>query len=103
VLLSPDVWVAPDGAIHAGNLEAAKRIDLRALNRPKAREYRALWIGIIRLAAAHEPDLHRRLMGFPDDLPDLAHLRPPGGNARLQGVNQCCCAQRQRGTLAANH
>ena len=101
VLLSPNVWVSPEGAMHATNPEAAKLIDLLGLDRPKAREYRALWTGIIKLAAAHDPALHQRLMGFPDDLPDLARLRPPGGNARLKGLEQCFFAQKQCGTLAS--
>jgi len=29
--------------------------------------------------------LYRRLMGFPDDLPNLARFRPPGGNTRAEG------------------
>jgi HNH endonuclease len=102
-LLSPNVWVSADGAIHANHPEAAKLIDLLGLDRPRAREYRTLWIGIIKLAAVHDPDLHRRLMGFPDDLPDLARLRPPRGNARLEGVNRCFFAQKQRGTLTGTY
>ena len=35
----------------------------------------------------------------PDDLPDLSRLCPPGGNSRLDGVEQSYFAQRQRGEL----
>ncbi len=62
-----------------------------------------LWIGIIALAAAHDPNLYQRLMGFPDDLPNLPRLRPPGGNARPDGVNQSRFAQKQRGMVAATY
>jgi len=36
-------------------------------------------------------------LGFPDDLPDLASKRPPGGNTRPNGLNQSCFEQRKRG------
>jgi hypothetical protein len=103
VLLAPDVSVSSDGAIHSNTTEAARLIDSLGLNRPRAREFRALWIGIIKLAFVHDPDLYQRLMGFPDDLPDLARLRPPGGNTRREGVKQSYFAQKQQGTLPATH
>ena len=45
----------------------------------------ALWLRNIELAAEHSPDQYVQLMGFPDDLPDLARLRPPAGNSRPDG------------------
>jgi hypothetical protein len=99
VLLSPDVWVTGDGAIQAGNPEAAMRIDLLGLDRPKAREFRSLWIGIIKRAAAHEPALYQRLLGFPEDLPELSRLRPPKGNTRPEGIQQSCSVRKKLGTL----
>lgn len=101
VLLSPGVSVSPDGAIHAGSSEAALLIDAIGLDRPRAREFRTLWLGIIRLAAAHEPELYQQPMGYPPDLPDLARLRPPRGNTRPDGIQQSAAARRRRGQLAA--
>ena len=49
--------------------------------------------------SAGNPDLHRKLMGYPDDLPDLRGLRPPGGNMRPEGVSASCHARRERGEL----
>jgi hypothetical protein len=43
--------------------------------------------------------LLRRLLGYPDDLPDLAALRPPESNARPDGIVQSHFARRQRGVL----
>jgi hypothetical protein len=63
------------------------------------REFRELWIRIVRLAALHDPALFRRLMGYPADLPDLSTPRPPQGNTRPDGVQQSHFARRQRGEL----
>jgi hypothetical protein len=103
VLLAPQVRVTPDGTLRADTVEAGRLIDLLGLNRPRLRELRELWIGIIRLAAAADPILYRRLLGFPDDLPNLRRLRPPGGNTRPQGVATSYFVQRQHGTLPATY
>lgn len=60
-----------------------------------------LWIGIIALAERYDPELYLRLLGFPEDLPDLSRLRPPGGNSRPAGVLESYLAQRRGGTLPA--
>ena len=52
--------------------EAARLIELVGLDRPRAVEFREMWVGIVRLAAAFDPDRHRRIMGYPADLPDLS-------------------------------
>ena len=36
---------------------------------------------------------------FPDDLPDLPSLHPPGGNKRPAELNNCCYVLRKNGTL----
>lgn len=46
---------------------------------------------------------YRARMTFPDNLPDLASLRPPGGNSRPEGLQSCYFAQRQRGELPASY
>jgi hypothetical protein len=62
-----------------------------------------LWIGIIALAARHDPDLHRHLLQFPDDLPDLRRLRPPSGNSRPDGVAKSFAVLRERGELPPSY
>ena len=54
---------------------------------------------IIAITAKHNGILYRELMGFPDDLPDLARLQPPEGNSRPDGVKKSCYAQRERKRL----
>jgi hypothetical protein len=49
--------------------------------------------------AAYEPALYRKLMTFPDDLPDLATLRPPDGNSRPDGIEQSYLVRRRGATL----
>lgn len=99
VLTGPAVRVTEDGTIHADGADAARLIERLGLDSPQSTEFRMLWIGIIALAARHDPDLHRRLMGYPDDLPDLRALRPPGGNSRPEGAARSALARRKRGEL----
>lgn len=103
VLIGTAVRVSEDGLLHAKSAEAARLIELLGLNDPRTVEFRMLWIGIIALSARHAPELHRRLMGYPDDLPDLANLQPPGGNARPGGTEQSAFARRQRDTLPESY
>lgn len=99
LLTAPNVSVTDDGVIHTDNPEAAKLIEALGLDSPQATELRALWIDIIALAAGNDEPLYRQLMGFPDHLPNLARLRPPGGNRRQEGVDASYYAARQRRTL----
>ena len=98
-LIDPDVFVTDDGTIHANNLEGRKLLDLLGLNRPRLREFRAMWIRIVHLAKLADPELFHHLMGFPADLPDLSALAPPGANTRPNGITQSHFARRQRGEL----
>jgi HNH endonuclease len=99
VLTSPNVQVAEDGLLHAATREAARLIKLLGLNGNVAIEFRLLWIGIVALAEKGDPDLYRRLMGFPTDLPDLQSLQPPAGNRRPNGIAASFDAQRKRAEL----
>jgi hypothetical protein len=90
VLTSLNVQVGENGFLHATTPAAARLIKLLGLNGTVAVEFRLLWIGIVALAAKGDPELHRKLMGYPSptDLPDLTRLRPPNGNSRPEGVKQ---------------
>lgn len=99
VLIHPGVRVTENGRMHADTSEAARLIELLGLDSEKLTEFRMLWMGIVALAREHDPALYRKLMGYPADLPDLAALRPPGGNTRPEGIEQSCYARRQSGTL----
>ena len=103
LLTSPAVRVAEDGKIIADSPEAAQLIELLGLDSEPSTEFRMLWMGIVALAQRHDPELYRQLMGYPDELPNLARLRPPGGNTRPEGVSQCYFAQKQAGILPATY
>jgi hypothetical protein len=47
----------------------------------------------------YDPEQFVRLMGFPDDLPDLSLLRPPEGNSRSDGISESYNAKRGRAEL----
>jgi len=99
-LVHDEVWVNDDGTIEARTTAAWKLIRVLGLDTPEYTEFRVLWLGIVQLAEQHDTKLFRRLMGFPDDLPDLSRLRPPGGNTRPEGVEESYFAQREKGILA---
>jgi hypothetical protein len=103
VMLRPDVRVDEDGTIRATSPEARRLIRRLGLDDPEYTEFRLLWIGITVLAALHAPDLWRRFMGFPDDLPDLGRLRPPQGNTLPEGVARSYFRQRERGALPTTY
>ena len=81
--------------------EAQRLIRLLGLNDPEYVEFRCLWIGILQMAQRHDSALYHQLMGFPPDLPDLSKLRPPGGNARSQGIQESYFRRRAEGSLPA--
>ena len=56
-------------------------------------------IAILSLAEKFNRALYRELMGFPDELPDLAVLQPPGGNTRPAGMKNSIFGLRQEGKL----
>jgi hypothetical protein len=92
-----------DGVVEGLTPEGARLIEVLVLNHPRAVDWRNRWQAALRRvqAAARDgdPDLLRWMMGFPDDLPDLAALRPPG-NTRPGGVAQSHLALRQQRALA---
>lgn len=98
-LLSGAVTVGEDGSIIGHTPQARRLIRVLDLDGPDTRDFREMWIGIVGLAARCDPTLLRRLLGFPDDLPDLSALRPPGGNAKPEGVEQSHRRRRERGEL----
>jgi hypothetical protein len=99
VLLAADVQVHEDGTIEGRTAAARRLIRVLGLDDAEYTEFRLLWLGIAALAERHDPQLHRQLMGFPDELPDLARLRPPTGNMRPEGIEASYFARRARGVL----
>lgn len=98
-LIREAVRVSKSGRIKATTADARRIILLLGLDGPEYIEFRRLMIDIVALAWKHKPDLFRRLMGYPDELPNLRGLHPPGGNSRPEGIEACCHARRERGEL----
>lgn len=94
-MLDGDVIVREDGSIEARTAPARKLIRVLGLDAPDYREYRNLWIGIVQMA---NPELFTELLKYPDELPDLAALRPRS-NSRPEGVANSHRARRDRHEL----
>lgn len=101
VLTSDAVVVRRSGSLHGRTREVKRLIELLRLNSECYRKRRRMMLGILSAVAQTDPDLHRELLGFPDDLPNLAALKPPGGNTRPAGVKKSCFALRERKRLPA--
>src|SRR5487761_1310826 len=93
VLLNDNVRVNENGQIVGVTRDARLLIRLLGLDGREETEARLLWIGIIALAKRCDPDFYHRLMSFPNALPCLPRLRPPGGNSRPEGLTTCFYAQ----------
>lgn len=103
VLTVENVRLLPGGVLE-GHSDGARSLILKLdLNSPRMVSWRLIWMRIIELAQANDQTLHRQLMGFPDDLPDLARLRPPGGNTRPANVLRSHFARAARGELPATY
>jgi hypothetical protein len=103
VLLDGTVSVHEDGRMEGSTRAARRLIRLLGLDGREETEARLLWIGIIALAQRCDLALYHRLMGFPEELPDLKLLRPPGGNTRPEGLAACFHAQRHDETLPVTY
>ncbi len=78
-------------------------IDVCALDRPGLVAFRRDLLALIALLARRRGEeavrVSKRYLGFPDDLPNLASLRPPGGNTRPEGIAASSFECRRRGEL----
>ena len=99
VLLAGDVTVHDDGRIEGRTRAARQLIRVLGLDDPVYNEFRQQWRCMIGLAKEHDPVIYGKLMGYPQDLPDLSSLRPPLGNTRPEGVGKCFFVRKQAGTL----
>ena len=98
-LLSSDaVLVLPDGTLVSHRRDAERLIRQLDLDSPKLKSWRVMWMRIVHLAKERDTTLYHQLTSFPQDLPNLARLRPPR-NSRPEGVELSWYAKRQRGQL----
>ncbi len=103
VLTAEQIIVHDDGEISGLTAEVDRLIRVLDLDDEDYRRWRRVWIRIIELAEQYDPQLYLDLTSFPEDLPDLARLRPPAGNERPEGVQASYFEQRKRGTLAMTY
>jgi HNH endonuclease len=99
VLTASTVQVADDGTIAGHTADARRVIRQLDLDSPEMNAFRQLMLNLILLAERFDRGLYQRLLCYPDDLPDLAALRPPGGNSRPGGIADSYHARRARGEL----
>lgn len=102
-LLHSATVAADDGSLCTANREAQRLIRQLDLNSPRMKQWRKIWIEIAKYAAeATDCDLYDHVVGFPNDLPDLAKLRPPA-NYRPEGINESWFARRSRGEMPTEY
>ena len=89
--------VGEDGTITAKNPRGKRMIRLFLLDSTERTRYRAKLIRLVR-KLRNVAD-RRAWIGFPEDLPDLRLQRPPDGNDRPEGLEQCYFVQREQGVL----
>lgn len=95
---SRSIEVLPDGAIASGQLQTRRLIQQLDLNSPTLKKWRVMWMRIVLLAKDRDANLYEQLVGFPEDLPNLARLRPPR-NSRPDGIDVSWHVKKQRGQL----
>lgn len=102
-LTADRVCLLPDGTLYAESRDAKQLIDKLCLNSKGAKNWRLMWTRIVELAEEHDREHWRRLMRFPEDLPDLSRLQRSKNNLRPEGIEQSYFARRQRGELAETY
>ena len=97
-----------DGILVGMTEEGLVLIDLLHLNENPALKVRRKYSRIHSLMERLPGDADIRSLfleafGFPDDMPDLRTLRPPGGNSRPGGALSCYFARREDGDIQATY
>jgi len=102
-LLATTVEVQTDGLVLARTPPAEEIVEILHLNDPEYVFRREQMIALLGELEKRRPDLHGVWLGYPDDLPDLTRLRPPGGNLIPNGVEESHFALRRRGKLPVSY
>jgi len=100
-LSAATVVVHEDGTIEPTTADARRIILKLGLDSPEYTHFRQTFIDIVALAFANSESnpSYRRLMGYPDPLPNLQRKVPPGGNSRPEGIEQSCLSLQEKGLL----
>jgi len=95
--------VMADGKMEGLSAVGKAHIAVLRLDSEELTEYRKQILETARLieqdTGASALSLLYRWLGFPDDLPNLAAKRPPGGNTSPKAARNCYYLQRQNGNL----
>ena len=92
------IEVHEDGTISALNENGERLIDRLRLDNEDYTRARRLIITTLRSLARHDKQTYVLWMRYPEDLPDLSRLKPPG-NSKPEGISDSCYARRTRGEL----
>ena len=92
-----------DGFVHHKTATGEKLIDILRLNRCELVDWRTMLMVVLPVlegsSDAADIEMLRFWRGFPIDLPELRKEKPPDGNSKLQGVQECCFCLREAGVL----
>jgi hypothetical protein len=92
--------VGDDGVIEGLSRAGKKLIKILRLDRQELTDFRRRLLRLFQLAQANPSSAMAALVGdmlcYPDDLPDLARLRPPEGNSRPEGTKESYFARREQ-------
>ena len=92
-----------DGTIRGRTPAGEELICICRLDRPNLTAFRRLILETLtvlrRKRDVDAVELCRRYLGYPANLPNLAALRPPGGNSRPEGIAASAWARRSRREL----
>lgn len=104
VAFGTHIKLGENAMLQSLTVEGKDLIDLLHLNENPALKVRQKYLRILVLKAKHPADsvvdqLFLEAFGYPDDLPDLRELRPPGGNRCEKSEDTCYFAHREQGSL----
>jgi hypothetical protein len=95
--------VGDNGVVQPLSKTGEELIEACRLNRATLVEARRTVLEILAMLRATDTanarSLLQRYLGFPDNLPMLSRLRPPGGNGRPNGIASSFYERRERGEL----
>jgi hypothetical protein len=92
--------VNDEGIVQAKNNLGVVLIAGLKLDNPDITYQRRMLLRVVRLAEEkNNLPVILKLLGYPDDLPNLKQKRPPGGNTRPSGLGDGYFARRRRGDL----
>jgi len=87
------------GEVRALNKDGEILIRVLKLNHVNQVRTRQETLRRLNIMARCSPDDWKQMMGFPEELPNLRRKSPPGGNSRIEGLDECCYEQRLRNEL----